>query len=111
MGQEAAKPGEATTSRVLYNGIAVAKPWPPREPLAAEPVTPAYLKSRPEVVPIDVGRQLLVDDFLIERTTLRRTFHQAQYYEHNPVLKPDQPWETKTAPNPCAMCTANSIAC
>src|SRR5438874_8225012 len=66
---------DGATSNALDNGIALPKPWPPREPLAAEPVTPPYLKSRPEVVPIDVGRQLLVDDFLVERTTLRRTFH------------------------------------
>jgi hypothetical protein len=47
-----------------------------------------YLASRPELVPIDVGRQLFVDDFLIERTDLHRTFHQAEKYDGNPVLWP-----------------------
>ena len=40
-----------------------------RKPL----VEPPYLKSPPAVIPIDVGRQLFVDDFLIEQTTLTRT--------------------------------------
>jgi len=38
------------------------------------------------VIPIDVGRQLFVDDFLIEGTDLRRTMHQAVKYSGNPVL-------------------------
>lgn len=45
-----------------------------------------YLEHRPEVVPIDIGRQLFVDDFLIEQTDLDRVFHQAQKYAGNPVL-------------------------
>ena len=52
-----------------------------------------YLDNPPEIIPIDVGRQLFVDDFLIEQTTLQRTFHTPQYYKHNPVIKPDKPWE------------------
>ena len=31
-----------------------------------------YLEDRPEVIPIGVGRQLFVDDFLVESTTLTR---------------------------------------
>lgn len=34
-----------------------------------------------------------MDHFLIEETTLRRTFHRAEYYAGNPVVKPDKPWE------------------
>jgi hypothetical protein len=45
------------------------------------------------VIPIDVGRQLFVDDFLIEQTTLTRTYHNAEYHPGNPVLKPDREWE------------------
>lgn len=44
--------------------------------------------------PIDVGRQLFVDDFLIESTSLVRTFHQPEYFPGNPVLRPDRPWES-----------------
>ncbi|MBN2129094.1 MAG: hypothetical protein JW741_06335, partial [Sedimentisphaerales bacterium] len=39
------------------------------------------------------GRQLFVDDFLIEHTTLKRSYHRPQYHRDNPVLKPDKPWE------------------
>ena len=55
-----------------------------------------YLEQPPVVIPIDVGRQLFVDDFLIERTDLRRVYHNAQYVPGNPVLKPDKPWEMDT---------------
>src|SRR5690606_9766259 len=81
---------------VLYNGIELPAEWPPEyDPLAREPMPVPYLERPPTVIPIDVGRQLFVDDFLIEATTLRRTYHRAEPYEHNPVLRPDQPWELK----------------
>jgi hypothetical protein len=95
---------------VLYNGIVLPESWPPRmDQLPRDPVQPPYLKSPPTVIPIDVGRQLFVDDFLIEETTLERTYHQATYYEQNPVLVPDQEWETKTEPNPCAMVFSDGV--
>jgi hypothetical protein len=106
-----AAPG-ANDRPTLYNGIRLAEPWPPRvQGLSPIPVTPPYLVDRPAVVPIDVGRQLFVDDFLIEQTSLTRTFHRAEYYNGNPVLWPSTPWEkydeyaerTKTRSNPAAM--------
>ncbi len=96
----------------LYNGIRLADPWPPRRrSLPDLPVTPPYLVDPPAVIPIDVGRQLFVDDFLIERTSLVRTFHRAAYHPASPILKPEKPWEihdgyaerTKTHANPAAM--------
>ena len=54
---------------------------------------PPYLVGPPAVIPIDVGRQLFVDHFLIEETDLRQTFHRATFYPNNPVLQADQPWE------------------
>jgi hypothetical protein len=48
-----------------------------------------YLEYPPEIIPIDVGRQLFVDDFLIEATELRREFHQPVKYDGNPVLRPE----------------------
>ena len=37
-----------------------------------------YLKDPPKVIPIDIGRQLFVDDFLIAKMAgLKRTFHLA----------------------------------
>lgn len=84
-----------TGEELLYNGILLPASWPPRVPSLSNdpPPQPGYLTSPPNVIPIDVGRQLFVDDFLIENTTLRRTFHAAQYHPATPVLKSDKPWE------------------
>ncbi len=81
---------------VLYNGIRLPLDWPPRLNGMDREVMPVpYLDDPPAVIPVDVGRQLFVDDFLIAETTLSRTFHVAKYYADNPVLEPDQPWETR----------------
>ena len=80
---------------ILYNGIELGRPWPPNWRYPEEhPTQPPYLADRPDVVPIDVGRQLFVDDFLIEETTLSRTFHKAKYHAANPILRPEHNWET-----------------
>jgi hypothetical protein len=77
----------AEEGELLYNGIRLPTPWPPQlKEIPQEPVPPAYLKSPPNVIPIDVGRQLFVDDFLIDKTTLTRTHHRPTYYAKNPVL-------------------------
>ena len=81
---------------LLYNGIRLPEKWPPRLRISREPMSVPYLDKRPAVVPIDVGRQLFVDDFLVEKTTLQRTWHLAEPYSGNPVLRPDRPWETAT---------------
>ncbi len=66
--------------RTLDNGIVLPETWPPRdrEVLSVEPMPVPYLATPPAVIPIDVGRQLFVDDFLIEETDLVRTFHPAE---------------------------------
>jgi hypothetical protein len=97
----------------LYNGIRLPSPWPPRlQSLPDEPALPPYLAGcplgPPAVIPIDVGRQLFVDDFLIEKTTLTRVFHAARYHKENPVLKPDKPWEL-TGQNPTAMVFSDGV--
>ena len=48
-----------------------------------------WIQKSPHVIPIDLGRQLFVDDFLIESTTLTRVFHKPVKYHDNPVLKPE----------------------
>ena len=102
--------GPAThAGELLYNGIELPDEWPPRGIRFArfqkgDPASePPYLREPPKVIPIDVGRQLFVDDFLIESTTLKRSFRRPQYYEGNPVLKPDMPWETHSRKGPMAM--------
>lgn len=79
---------------VIYNGIQLPGDWPPKVGLSRRPLAaPPYLSAPPKVIPIDVGRQLFVDDFLIDQTTMRRTHHLPEYHAGNPVLKPEHPWE------------------
>lgn len=76
----------AQSGETLYNGIVLPDDWPPKlENVHVDPVTPCYLQVPPAVIPIDVGRQLFVDDFLIDSTTLQRGLHQAEYYPGNPL--------------------------
>jgi len=78
-------------TEMLYNGICLPKDWPPKNlsETSREPLSVPYLKNPPSVIPINVGRQVFVDDFLIEHTTLHRSFHTPRLYEHNPILKPE----------------------
>ena len=80
---------------VLYNGIKLPKIWPPKteNPKDANPMRVPYLVSPPKVIPINVGRQLFVDDFLIEKTNLNRVYHQPEKYEGNPVFTPTLDFE------------------
>jgi hypothetical protein len=109
VGLKAADPGQT-----LYNGIVLPAEWPPRladfpTSVEKDPVTPPYLLSPPSVIPIDVGRQLFVDDFLIAETTLKRTFHLPEYHAASPVLKPDQPWEMKNPDHAAAMVFSDGV--
>ncbi len=85
--------GAVTTvsgGELLYNGISMPKNFPPNTAPTQALRTPYYINNGPRVLPIDVGRQLFVDDFLIEKTTLQRTQHQPTIYP-NPVLTPGTP--------------------
>lgn len=79
----------------LYNNIVLPEEWPPKytveQYLDKQPVP--YLEQPPQVIDISVGRQLFVDDFLIEETDLVPEYHRAKKFEQNPVLKPEMPWE------------------
>jgi hypothetical protein len=89
--------------RSLYNGIVLPAQFPPtNEFVFNEPMSVPYLTNRPRVIPIDVGRQLFVDDFLIESNTLKRTYHRPELFTNNPVLKPEREWET-VGKSPMAM--------
>ena len=88
---------------VLHNGIRLPERWPPqRDEMPYEAMRVPYLESPPEVIPIDTGRQLFVDDFLVADSTLTREFHQAVYHPACPLIKPDRPWES-TPRGPMAM--------
>ncbi|QIF01437.1 sialidase family protein [Roseimicrobium sp. ORNL1] len=86
-----------TIGEVTYNGLRNPGEWPPKtqDPKSFEPMTVPWLedKNKPDVIPITFGRQLFVDDFLIEETNLKRTYHEAEKYEGNPVFKPETPFE------------------
>jgi len=104
----AALPGVGET---LYNGLELPREWPPKSVrlLDRTPQKIPYLESRPAVVPIDVGRQLFVDDFLVERTDMRREFHYPEKYAGNPVLVPETPIEVNRPSNSCARTIGGGI--
>lgn len=83
------------SSELLHNGIRLVGDWPPRtlNQDSRAPMPVPYLVSPPEVIPIDVGRQLFVDDFLISSSTLERIYHRPLYHPSNPVLSFEEPWE------------------
>ncbi|MCE9534288.1 MAG: hypothetical protein K8T89_24680, partial [Planctomycetes bacterium] len=91
----AANPVKGSERELLYNGILLPTVWPPATSNAKLhlPSTPPYLTEPPAVIPIDVGRQLFVDDFLIEQTDLKRVYHLPQYHSAGPVLRPERAWE------------------
>lgn len=95
--------------RTLENGIELPQPWPPRpEAVTSEPMSPPYLQAPPAVIPIDRGRQLFVDDFLVQSATMRRVWHSAEYHPDGPVIVPDRPWEHEGG-HPTAMVFSDGV--
>jgi len=82
----------------LYNGITLPEEWPPQDidPRSDEPMPVPYLEHPPKVICIDTGRQLFVDDFLIENTDLLQTYHLPEKYEGNPILRAETALERQT---------------
>jgi hypothetical protein len=95
-----APPWVIGASEVLYNGIDLPAQWPPQRTAAdltsGKPMPVPYLKQPPSVIPIDVGRQTFVDDFLIDSSSLLRRFHQPEYHQRSPVMQPEREWEKET---------------
>lgn len=95
--EETQQPTVEEDPRLLYNGIYLPEVWPPEDVSKNfnEVIEAPYLSEiseggmHPDVVNIDVGRQLFVDDFLIDSTTLKTVFHKPTTYENNPVFKTD----------------------
>ncbi|MCI8387182.1 MAG: glycosyl hydrolase family 32 [Clostridiales bacterium] len=82
----------------LYNNIILP------DDFASKPSCPndvPYLKNPPEVINVSVGRQLFVDDFLIEETDLEPEYHKAKKFDGNPVLSPETEWERGKMPAAC----------
>lgn len=97
-------PAEAKSGDVLYNGIQLPEQWPPRyaEPDSAALMPVPYLENKPSVIPVNVGRQLFVDNFLISETNLTPVYHTPDFYVGNPVLGPTAEWENTTEGAPYA---------
>ncbi len=80
----------------LYNNIEIDEGHFPPSHISNQEfgvIETPYLKNKPAVINISVGRQLFVDDFLIAHTDLKRTEHRPVPYESNPVFSPETPWE------------------
>jgi len=83
----------------MQNGIRLPSRWPPDYgTVPRTPMPVPYLGAPPACIPIDTGRQLFIDDFLIERTSLSRVFHRAAPHPANPLLVPETEWETGDVP-------------
>ena len=72
----------------LYNGIVIPSNWNYTiSPMQSSPMDVPYLKTKaqggyaPDIINIDVGRQLFVDDFLIDSTNLTTSYYQAEIME------------------------------
>lgn len=90
------EPDKPENPNALYNGIVLPDQWPPTRSYSSEirsGMSPFYLVNKPEVVNISTGRQLFVDNFLIESTSLKRVFYYPEYSSVNPILQPDKDWE------------------
>ncbi len=86
----------------LHNGIVIPDEWPPRNQSAAsfQPMRVPYLESPPGQISVDIGRQLFVDDFLIEETCMARAFHRPVKHPGNPVFFPQTPHECNSRLGP-----------
>ena len=82
----------------LYNGITLNDNF---THAPSDALHVPYLENPPEVIDVSLGRQLFVDDFLIEETTLTPSYHKAKKFEGNPVLFPETPWENEISPCAC----------
>ena len=85
----------AAQGQTLSNGIILPAQWPPRYevPVTRQEMPVPYLSRKPEVIPVNTGRQLFVDSFLIAKTDLAPVYHTPRFYALNPVLEPDKEWE------------------
>lgn len=92
------------SARILYNGIVLPQQWPPRyeEPAERMQMPVPYLETKPSVIPVNTGRQLFVDDFLISSTDMEMIFHTPEFYHGNPVLEPSETWENTVGEAPYA---------
>jgi len=87
----------------LYNNILLPFGWPPviKETSLDKPMECPDYTIASGAIAIDIGRQLFVDDFLIEETDLIRKFHQPVIGD-TPVFKAETPLEMNDGYFTCA---------
>ena len=92
------KPWSKNGGEQLYNSIVLPEEWPPEDinGKSDEPMSVPYLNATPKVIRIDVGRQLFVDEFLIESTDLLHMYHLPEKYAGNPILHCETDLERQT---------------
>ncbi len=89
-----------SVGETTYNGIVLPRVWPPAfgYRMDREIMDVPYLRIAPDPIDISIGRQLFVDNFLIESiTNLTRHYPRAEIHTNSPVLLPEMKWEGKSA--------------
>lgn len=78
---------------------------------ATAPQPVPYLDQRPEVIDVSRGRQLFVDDFLLDHdcVDMTRVYHKPDKYTNNPVLFPQSPEETCPDFPACAIAKSGGV--
>ncbi|MCB1103371.1 MAG: hypothetical protein H7A44_08190 [Opitutaceae bacterium] len=92
-----------TLGGLLLVTVALSHATPDQPPYSRDPQAVPYLLAPPAVIDINTGRQLFVDDYLVAQTNLSRTFHRPVPHSDNPILRPDQTWESAGALDAYAM--------
>ncbi|SDC16823.1 hypothetical protein SAMN02799630_00704 [Paenibacillus sp. UNCCL117] len=87
----------------LYNNIELPEEWPPnyKETTLDKPLPSDYKAYWPETVNISIGRQLFVDEFVVEDTNLTTKYHQPVLMDQ-PVFEPETPLELNDGYCTCA---------
>ncbi|MFR2781056.1 MAG: hypothetical protein ACLTBL_08750 [Clostridium sp.] len=87
----------------LYNNIILPDIWPPKvkETSLDKPLPVPYLENKPDMINISVGRQLFVDDFLIQKTDLEREEGIPEVLDF-PLLEPETKLEMNNGFCTCA---------
>ena len=97
----------------LHNGIELPNVWPPAgiQMDGTEPQTVPYLDRPPQVIDVSVGRQLFVDDFLLDcnESSMTRVYHKPDKYTNNPVLFPQSTEETCPDFPACAIAKSGGV--
>jgi hypothetical protein len=79
---------------LAFSVTATAEEFPPKVTVSHKALAPApWVTAPPKEIALGAGRQLFVDDYLIEKTDLTRAFHVPEYFTGNPVLKAEKAWE------------------